>query len=160
MITARPATADDADELLRLRILLFSSIDRPGSADPQWQRAARQTFAEQLAEPDGYIRAFVVDQPDAAGLAACAVAFLHHRVPSPGNPTGRGAHIGSVATDPNYRRRGYARACMDALVAWSRESGLGRLELRTSAEAEGLYTAMGFVRTTDPSMVLSLEAGV
>lgn len=156
MVTVRPAISDDADELLRLRILMFGDINRPGFEEPAWRVNARKYFAEELAGPEGLLLAYVVDKPGAAGLAACAVAFLHRRVPGPGNPSGRGAHIGSVATDVDYRRRGYARACMDALVEECRRTGLGRVELRASAEAEPMYEAMGFARTTDPAMMLNL----
>lgn len=156
MVTARPATPADADELLRLRILMFGDIKRPGFEEPEWRVNARKYFAEELAEPEGLLLAYVVDRPDDSGLASCAVAFVHRRVPGPGNPSGRGAHIGSVATDAEYRRRGYARACMDALVKACRDRGLGRVELRASSEAEPMYRAMGFTRTTDPSMMLNL----
>ena len=156
MTIARRATPDDADELLRLRVLMFADINQSGAGDSRWQEPARRAFVEQLALSDSYLQAFVVDKPDAAGLAASALAFVHQRIPGPGNPAGLGAHIGGVATDPEYRRRGYARACMDSLVDWSRGSGLGRLELRTSAEAESMYTAMGFQRTSNPEMTLRL----
>lgn len=62
----------------------------------------------------------------------------------------------SVATDPDMRRRGYSRACMEALLAWFRERGVPRIDLRASCDGEPLYTSLGFVRTPDPAMRLTL----
>nr|WP_243710189.1 GNAT family N-acetyltransferase [Micromonospora sp. KC213] len=41
----------------------------------------------------------------------------------------------SVATDPGRRRRGYARACLEALRGWYRERGVTKIDLRDRAEA-------------------------
>lgn len=154
MVTPRPATPDDAAELTRLRVLMFGGLDRPGLHDPRWQEATRAFFAEGLADPSTGLRVFVVDKPDGSGLASCAIAYIYHRVPAPGNATGTGAYIGNVSTDVEHRRRGHARACMDALVAVCRAEGANKIELRASAEAEPMYEAMGFTRTPDPAMML------
>jgi ribosomal protein S18 acetylase RimI-like enzyme len=65
-------------------------------------------------------------------------------------------HVFSVATDPDARRRGYARACMETLLDWFRERGVAQVDLNASAEAEPLYASLGFVRKPDPSMRLNL----
>ncbi len=81
---------------------------------------------------------------------------LEYRIGRAGNPHGRVGHVFSVATDPQVRRRGYARACMEELLEWFRERGAAQVELNASAEAEPLYASLGFVRKPDPSMRLVL----
>ena len=70
----------------------------------------------------------------------------------PGNPTGLRGYVYNVATDPAYRRRGFSRACMTALLGWYAERGVGVVDLRASPEGEPLYTGLGFTRTKEPTM--------
>ncbi|MYR91451.1 GNAT family N-acetyltransferase, partial [Streptomyces sp. SID685] len=65
-------------------------------------------------------------------------------------------YVFSVATDPDARRRGYARACMDELLAWFRARGAGHVLLTASPDAQPLYESLGFTRDPDPSMRLML----
>jgi GNAT superfamily N-acetyltransferase len=98
-----------------------------------------------------------VDHPDRPGAPAALVAgTLEYRIGGPGNPHGRVGHVFSVATDPDARRRGYARACMELLLDWYRERGAGHVPLNASREAEPLYASLGFTRDRDPSMRLPL----
>ena len=56
--------------------------------------------------------------------------------------------IANLAVVPTARRRGIARALLDAIVAEARESGIARLflEVRESnAAARALYASLGFV---------------
>jgi GNAT superfamily N-acetyltransferase len=62
----------------------------------------------------------------------------------------------SVATDPDARRRGYARACMTTLLEWFRERGARRVQLTASPEAEPLYVSLGFRPKPDPLLELAL----
>ncbi len=97
------------------------------------------------------------DHPDRPGaLAALTAGTLEYRIGKAGNPQGRVGYVFSVATDPGARRRGYARACMQELLAWFRERGAGHVLLNASAEAEPLYASLGFTRDPDPSMRLLL----
>ena len=150
---ARPAGPDDAAELVRLRPVMLSSI-HPVDGNDDWREPSRRRLVERLGSPT--LAAFVVDRPGGPGLAACAVGVIEERLGNPSNPSGRSGYVFSVATDPDMRRRGYARACMTGLLDWFREQGVRKVDLRASAEGEPLYRSLGFVRTPDPAMRLAL----
>ncbi|WP_405781088.1 GNAT family N-acetyltransferase [Streptomyces sp. NBC_00859] len=155
MSTARRATPDDAVELVRLRKVMQDSMAGRPHSDTGWQPAAVETLRRKLKDPGADLTAFVVDRPD-GGLAACVVGTVEYRLGGPGNPHGTSGYVFSVATDPDMRRRGYSRACMEALLGWFRERGVTRVDLRASAGAEPLYASLGFARTPDPAMRLTL----
>ncbi|MEU2260603.1 GNAT family N-acetyltransferase [Streptomyces sp. NPDC019645] len=154
MSLARPALPDDAEELVRLRAVMLASTARQGPSETVWQAAAVETLRRRLADPEGDMAAFVVERP--GGLAACAVGTIEYRIGGPADPTGRTGYVFSVATDPDLRRRGHSRACVEGLLGWFRARGVRRIDLRASAEAEPLYASLGFVRTPDPAMRLTL----
>ncbi|MEU6103800.1 GNAT family N-acetyltransferase [Streptomyces flaveolus] len=156
MSLVRRAVAEDAREVLRLRQVMIDAMS-PGSPT-DWQDGSLPALRKRLADPDGDFAAFVVDHPDRAGaLAALVAGTLEYRIGGPGRaPDGLTGYVFSVATDPDARRRGYARRCMDELLAWFRERGAGHVMLTASPDAEPLYAAMGFTRDTTPSMRLRL----
>jgi GNAT superfamily N-acetyltransferase len=154
-MNARQATRDDAPELVRLRAVLLQSM-RPDRWDDDWREPAREIFAKRLAEPDPTMAAFVIDRPGGAGLAACAVGTIEHRLGLPGDASGLAGYVFSVATDPDQRRRGHSRACVTALLDWFRGRGVHKIDLRASAAGEPLYRSLGFARTGDPAMRLRL----
>jgi len=156
-MTARPATPDDADELVRLRGVLLRTGHRRMTWNDDWREPARQSLRKRLADPSGTLAAFVVDRAGDAGLAACAVGLIEERLGNPANPAGLSGYVFNVATDPGERRRGHARACMTALLEWFRARGVRAVDLRASADGEPLYEQLGFVRTADPAMRLALR---
>jgi GNAT superfamily N-acetyltransferase len=167
-MSARQATPADAEELVRLRAVLLRTMSPPTSPasasmspnspgwNDDWREPARQTLEKRLAEAAPTMAAFVVDRPDGAGLAACVIGSVEHRLGNPTNLTGHVGYVFSVATDPDMRRRGYARACMTALLDWYRGQGISKVDLRASADAEPLYRSLGFTRTKDPAMRINL----
>jgi GNAT superfamily N-acetyltransferase len=157
VIEVRQATVEDASELVRLRgIMLAETTGTPPRPGP-WQDNARATLRKRLAEPDGAMVAFVVDAPGQPGrLAACVVGTVDYRIAGPLNPTGETGYVFNVATDPGHRRRGYSRACMTALLAWFGRRGVAKVDLRASPAGEPLYRSLGFARTADPAMRLSM----
>jgi GNAT superfamily N-acetyltransferase len=152
MIEARRAAPSDADEIMRLRGVMVGSMGdgRPLTGD--WQRTGAEVVRRLLAGPDAAVAAFVVDRPHSAGLAACVVGQVDQRLPGPRDPTGLRGYVYNVATDEAYRRRGYSRACMRALLDWFDGRGVHTVDLRASADGEPLYASLGFVRTRDPAM--------
>ncbi|BBH63699.1 N-acetyltransferase [Actinoplanes sp. OR16] len=151
----RQATPDDAAELLRLRAVMLQSFPQPDWND-DWREPARQILLRRLAEPLPTMAAFVADRPDGTGLAACAVGVIEERLGNPMNLHGLAGYVFSVVTDPDQRRRGYSRACMTALLDWFRSRGVSKVDLRASEEGEPLYESLGFRRTPDPAMRVSL----
>ena len=144
--------------MLRLRQVMIDSVFSAGRSGPtDWHTESLPTLRARLGEADGDFAAFVVDHPERPGaLAALVVGTLEYRIGRAGNPHGRVGHVFSVATDPEARRRGYARACMEELLEWFRARGAAQVDLNASAEAEPLYASLGFVRKPDPSMRLQL----
>jgi ribosomal protein S18 acetylase RimI-like enzyme len=157
MSLVRRATAEDAQEVLRLRQVMIDSMAGPDAGDTEWHREGLPTLREQLADAEGDFAAFVVDHPERPGVLAALVAgTIDYRIGKAGNPRGVAGYVFSVATEPDARRRGYARACMEELLVWFRERGAGQVLLTASKEAEPLYAALGFVRKPDPAMGLGL----
>ncbi|MFC9284318.1 GNAT family N-acetyltransferase [Streptomyces collinus] len=160
MTLVRRAAPEDAAEVLRLRQVMIDSVfggDGGGGGRTSWQAESLPTLRARLGEHDGDFAAFVVEHPERPGaLAALVAGTVEYRIGKAGNPHGRVGHVFSVATDPDARRRGYARACMEGLLDWFRARGAGHVLLNASPEAEPLYSSLGFARDPDPSMRLPL----
>ena len=142
-VVVRRASVEDAWELTRLRRVLLKTFEH--ISDETWEYACKDTFEQALADPDGMIQAFVVDAGDFPGkLAACAVGIIQQRLPSPDNHSGLIGYIQSVSTDPDYRRRGYARAAIEATLEWLDSCGVPKTELTASSMGDDLYRELGF----------------
>ncbi|GLZ80839.1 N-acetyltransferase [Actinorhabdospora filicis] len=157
MIEARRATLDDVAELVRLRAVMQSAINGEPAPPGPWMDTSASVLCARFAEPEPTLAAFVVERPgDPGHLASCAVGTIEQRLAAPDNPSGRVGYLFSVATDEDMRRRGYSRACVSALLDWYRERGVTKVDLRASVDAEPLYRSLGFIRTADPAMRLSM----
>jgi GNAT superfamily N-acetyltransferase len=170
----RRATAIDAPELVRLRRMMLAEVDGAEPAPGEWLATAEATLRQRLGDGDPTLAALVIDQPDQPDqqdrqdeqdrpdgrrvVAACAVGIVLELLPSPGNPSGQVGYVMNVATDPAYRRRGYSRACVQALVDWFAGRGVLTVDLRASSEGEPLYRDLGFRPMTWPGMRLRLTA--
>ncbi|MGC9667802.1 GNAT family N-acetyltransferase [Planosporangium sp. 12N6] len=157
MVVVRQANPEDCAELIRLRAIMLSSVSGQEPAPGPWLEMTARTLRTRLADPDGSLAGFVVDAPGRPGtLAACVLGSIELRLGSPENPSGEMGYVFSVATDPDHRRRGYSRACMEQLLAWFQRRGITKIDLRASAAGEPLYRSLGFARTRDPAMRLTL----
>lgn len=159
VVTVRQAEVADAAELVRLRAVMLADMDGAEPEPGPWSEIAEKSLRERLADPLGSLAAFVVDRnPASGGLAACAVGVIERRLGGPDNPSGDVGHVFNVATDRDCRRRGYSRACMQALLDWYQQRGVTRVDLRASRDGEPLYRALGFAPTHSPTMRLVLPA--
>jgi len=138
--TVRAAVPSDAEELVRLRVVMFEAMGRdvtPGD----WQARAVEVFRRELGGPG--LVATVIDAPD-GGLASCAAAFVRLDLPRPGEPGAVSAHLHNVCTDPAWRRRGLARLVVTELIAQLDGLGVRRCDLHASEDGLALYESLGF----------------
>ena len=157
MVEVRRADVRDAGELSRLRQEMWLALDGYAPDPGPWQQQSLAQLRSRLGEPDPTLAAFVVPSPDGASeLASCAMGVIDRWLPGPRNPSGLVGKVHSVSTDPRYRRRGFSRACVSAMIDWFRDRGVTNVTLNASAQGEPLYTSLGFVRAHDPSMWLYL----
>lgn len=148
-IQVRRAGADDAESLVRLRALMLAAMGN--DIDGPWQATAVEWFAAQLASP-GTFAAYVVDDPD-AGVVAGAAGNVFVHPPGPNDPTTVRGHLYNVSTEPGFRRRGLARACVVALMDWfENETGVGQVELHATDYGIELYRDLGFNESKYPSL--------
>jgi GNAT superfamily N-acetyltransferase len=59
-----------------------------------------------------------------------------------------------MSTDPTYRRRGYGRATLAALLGWLRSTGITTVDLHATPDGEPLYRSLGFTEPTDRALTL------
>ena len=153
-MTVRLATARDAAVLARHRIGMFRDM-RP-VADRECARIEKATRAFlRRAIPAGEFVGFLVE---VKGVPVAGGGLLVRRMmPRPGHPQGfREAHVLNVFTEERHRRRGHARALMEAILRWCRANGFPRLTLHASGKGKPLYESLGF-RTVEE---MRLDAGI
>lgn len=146
--------AADAAEIVRLRTVMLSAMAGERVPDGEWQEQVGTDVRRLLADPDGDFAAYVVPGPDGVGLVACAVGAIDVRLGGPLNPSGRTGYVFNVVTDPDHRRRGLARACLRALLAWFVERGVASIKLQASEDGAPLYQEFGFEVSGHPTMRL------
>jgi GNAT superfamily N-acetyltransferase len=143
----RLATTDDVAVVARHRVAMFRDMGilPAGDAAPLEAASARY-LAPAIAAAD--YRGWLVEVDDA--VVAGAGAVVRPLLPRPGYPDGgREAYVLNVYTEPAHRRRGLARALMDAIVDWSRGEGIARVALHASDDGRPLYASLGFRATNE-----------
>jgi GNAT superfamily N-acetyltransferase len=152
-ITMRRATADDADEMARLRrdmqAELLTTGDRTLALDAASPRQNRDYFREKL--PTGEFVAFLAET---GGVIVGTGGIVVYRAPpTQGNPTGIEGYVMNMYTVPSYRGRGIATRLLDHLVEHVRDLGGRRAWLRASDSGRPVYHRYGF-RGDDPHYML------
>ncbi|MBX6383049.1 MAG: GNAT family N-acetyltransferase [Microbispora sp.] len=152
----RRATAADAAALVRLRVVMMEDMGADvGDESAPWRAAAEEWFARRLRDPE-HFAAFVADDPE-LGVVSCAAGVCDPHAPAPANPSGLRGHVFNVCTDRRRRRRGLARACLDALLTWYRtETGVRTINLHATPDGIELYQSFGFDAPRHPELELRL----
>ena len=152
----RRAIAADAAALTRLRELMLADMGAlAAEADPGWREKAEAWFVQRLDAKDEFA-AFVIEHPE-LGVVSCAAGVCDRHAPGPANPGGVQGHVFNMSTDPACRRYGYARACLDALLAWFRDETEARvINLNAAGDGIALYRSLGFTEPRFPALQLRL----
>jgi ribosomal-protein-alanine N-acetyltransferase len=132
-VIVRVANVADLADVIRL--------ERCTPEAPHWAEVEYTRILDQRNEHNAVRRCFLVALAD-----ECLVGFAVSRA------TGEGdegfAELETIVVDRVWRRKGVGRVLCDAVIAWCRELGLGRLELEVragSAGAVALYRTLKFV---------------
>lgn len=132
-MNVRPAEPRDADAVLAL----MEGLTRPPvAADPEPQR---DVFLAHLERSDAKVYVAELDGEVAGAVSLRFVPRLNWTTPQ--------AWIPDLYVDPAFRRRGAARALLDACATEARSRGCHVLVLESGhhrAEAHELYESYGF----------------
>ena len=145
--TIRQATADDIDELLRLRQVMFDAMG-VGVGDDSWHPSCAAFLAEGFLAGD--VAAFLAAADSA--VVGGGVGIIHRRLPSPGNPAGLFGYVQSMATDPDWRGQGIAGAIVEALLSWFTTNGVATVDLHATAAGDPVYRKRGFATGPYPAL--------
>lgn len=140
----RRATPDDIGNLVRLRRVMFDAMAVDAS-DPAWAEECAAVLRRELA-PGGVMAAYVVEED--GGVVSCGVGMVAPRLPGPRTPDGRYGYVQSMATDPEHRGRGHARAVFAALLEWFEEQGVTSVGLHATPAGAAIYRTFGFSEGT------------
>lgn len=149
----RRAVESDVPELVRLRKLMFEDMGLDAS-DTGWEAAAGRVIAGELAS--GRMVAVVADSPTSDGvLAASGIVQFEVGLPVPGIESPGRAHISSMSTDREHRRRGLAGAILDDLLEECADRGVEVIGLHATPQGRSIYERRGFrTRDDNPEMRL------
>jgi len=151
--TLRPATLEDLDVLVELRVALFEAMGQRGPLLDAAVPAIRAYIEDHL--PSGAFRVWVAER---GGTVVAAIGLVIHSVPpSPHNPDGREAYIMNLFTRPEVRRRGIARRLMRHVLDVVQSEGTYKVRLYATPDGRPLYESLGFaVATGEPEMQFTL----
>ncbi len=91
----RPATAQDAEELIRLRVVMLTAMRGAAPEPGPWRQIAVESLTTRLAAAQARLGAFVVPATDSVpgALAACALGTIESRLGNPDNPSGETGYV-------------------------------------------------------------------
>lgn len=137
----RQATAADAALIARQRRLMFAELGR----DPAILEPSERQFVSWV-EPkliSGEFQSWlVVDEREV--VRAGVGLWLREWIINPNDTSGREAFITNVYTEPDYRRRGYARRLALHALDWCKQNRLTRVTLHPTDSSRALYQSLGF----------------
>ena len=139
----RIATLRDVPVLARQRVGMFVAmgIRIPDSDRARIERGTREFLRRAIPAREFFGWIAEVDGAPVAGGGL----LLRRLMPRPGFPRGfLEAYVLNVFTEEGHRRKGHARAVMDALLRWCRARRVARVTLHASRFGRPLYRSMGF----------------
>ncbi|WP_421118335.1 GNAT family N-acetyltransferase [Aquihabitans daechungensis] len=148
--TIRRATDADLDDLCRLRLAFIADLRGvdPAEFDPAFVAATREFFVATMA--DGRLVSWLAElDRTSAGVVSVLTADVP---PLPERPLAHEGYIVNMYVDPRGRRRGIARALLDAAIAAAPSLGFRGFFLHATTEGRPLYASAGFV--DDPRIML------
>ena len=124
---------------LRLAYLQEDLGEIPGDDLQSLREALPRYFREHLNQD-----LFVYIAREEEEIFACAFLLVVEKPMSPMFITGKTGTVLNVYTRPEYRKKGYAKQLMNALLEDAKGNGLSVVELKATEDGYHLYKAVGF----------------
>jgi ribosomal protein S18 acetylase RimI-like enzyme len=131
----------DVDALTALRLEYL--IEDNGSleySDAETIRNNLPGYIREHLKKDLFV--YVIREDDT--IVSCAFLLIVMKPMSPAFINGKTATILNVYTLPAYRRRGYARMLMNAMITDAKELNIDVIELKATEDGYDLYRSVGF----------------
>lgn len=136
----------DVDALTERRLDYLAEDNGPLScSDAETIRSALPGYFREHLNKDLFV--YVIRENGI--IVSCAFLLIVVKPMSPAFINGKTAIVLNVFTCPPYRRRGYARMIMDALITDAKEKNIVVIELKATEDGYALYKSVGFA--DDPS---------
>ena len=144
-IIIRRASVADVADLVRLRRMMFETMgfDDPAQLDAA-DAAAAAYFTETI--PAGRFHGWLAVTPTGVAVGSGGVVIDQHLL-GPSNLSGQIGHIMNLATAPRYRRQGFARRIMQAMLKWLAERGIQQVTLHTTDMGRSLYEELAAAKS-------------
>ena len=152
LITFRETSADDLEEILQHRRLMFLDMGHPEAVLDVIVETCRPQIRQYLAE--GSYRGWFAVARD--GRVAAGVGLLiTPLVSGPLAPENvHRAYLLNVYTYPEFRKRGLARELTQRAIDYCRTEGFKVLWLHASKYGRPLYESMGFEATNEMKLII------
>ena len=148
----RPAKLSDITALIRHRRMMWWELGRRDeTALDLMQVAADEYFRAAVA--DGSYLGFLAEDSSGAVVGGGGIVVS----PWPGvlgQRQPRRAIILNMYVERKHRRKGIARALMEAMIAWCRENEFAYVSLHASEQGRHLYEKLGFKPTDEMRLEL------
>ncbi len=145
--TLRRATTADLDTLVAQRRAMFRDVHRKSDEVLDVMSAKFRVWALEHMNAGDYL-AWLVEAPDGS-IAAGGALWLMDWPPHVIGVNSQRGNILNVYTADDFRKRGLARAMMEAILAWCRENSIDTVILHASPFGRSLYESMGFKPTNE-----------
>ena len=136
------AGTEDIEDLVKMRLNYL--IEDNGSLDIQDCEAIKR-------ELPGYFKThldkdlFVYVIRDGQNIVSCAFLLIVDKPMSPAFINGKTGLVLNVYTCPSYRRKGFAKTIMEALLSEAKKMKISVIELKATEDGYPLYRSVGFL---------------
>ncbi|MBQ8315847.1 MAG: GNAT family N-acetyltransferase [Lachnospiraceae bacterium] len=135
------ASEKEIDELVELRLAyLQEDLGSISEQDMQCLRVALPQYFRNHLNRD----LLVYIAKEAEEILTCAFLLIVEKPMSPMFITGKTGTVLNVYTKPEYRKKGYAKQLMNALLEDAKANELSVIELKATEDGYHLYKSVGF----------------
>ncbi|MBC7811948.1 MAG: GNAT family N-acetyltransferase [Burkholderiales bacterium] len=138
----RRATLEDLPVIIAHRRGMFEAMGHHDESKLSAMEAKFEIWLKEKMTNDDYMGWVIVNEKHE--VVASVGLWLREWIVNPNDLSGLQGHVMNVYTHPDYRRRGFSRTLMNALIDWCNEQGLNTVLLHPTNDSISLYQSMGF----------------